>query len=136
MALDTPVLAPGGDAALVSGWARDICPSGLGLELSSPLSPGTAFTVATRVPALSGPPSLIELAVVVQSCRPNGVYWTIGTRIVDCDEETTRRVVEYCYVVSQVERLREGNHLPLPAPFPSDSVHPAPTGSLEEALAA
>ena len=136
MPLDTPVIAPTGDAALVSGWARDICPSGLGLELSNPLSPGTAFTVTTRVPSLSGTPCLIDLAVVVQTCRPNGVYWTIGTRVVDCDDETTRRVVEYCYVVSQVERLREGKHLPLPAPFPSESAYPAPTGAFENALAA
>jgi hypothetical protein len=120
----------------VTGWTRDICPSGLGLELSTPLAPGTAFTVTTRVPGLSGPPSAIDLAAVAQSCRANGVYWTIGARIIECDAEAARRIVEYCYVVSQVERLREGKQLALPAPFPSESVYPAPAAAFDHALAA
>ncbi|MDX6563888.1 MAG: hypothetical protein QOD65_3702 [Gaiellales bacterium] len=136
MPLDSPVMSIAGDAVPVTGWARDICPSGLGLELSRPLAPGTAFTLTTRIPALSGPACSIDLAVVVQSCRPNGLSWTTGVRVVDCDAEATRRIVEYCYVGSQVERLREGKRLPLPAPFPSESFKPAPAAAFETARAA
>jgi hypothetical protein len=136
MPLDSPLVATSSEAVPVTGWARDICPSGLGLELSGPLAPGTAFTATTRVPAVSGPPCAIGLAAVVQSCRPNGVYWAIGARIFDCDAEAARRIVEYCYVVSQVERLREGKQLALPAPFPSESVYPAPAPALDHLLAA
>jgi hypothetical protein len=135
MPLDTPLVATS-DGTPVTGWARDICPSGLGLELPTPLAPGTAFSVTTRVPALAGPPRDIDLAAVVQSCRPNGVYWTIGARIFDCDAEAARRIVEYCYVISQVERLREGTQPALPAPFPSESVYPVPAAAVDHVLAA
>ena len=40
----------------------------------------------------------------------------MGTRIASTDEETARRIVEYCYVVCQGERLRGEKDVALPAP--------------------
>jgi hypothetical protein len=53
---------------------------------------------------------------VVQSCRRQGTNWAIGTRIVRCDDEAERRIVEYCYVVCQGDRLRGAAPVALPVP--------------------
>ena len=116
MPLDTPVRTTGRNGASAVGWTRDVCPSGLGLELSSALQPGTAVSMAVQLPGLSGAVRVVELDVVVQSCRPRGASWVIGTRIVGCGDEAERRIVEYCYVVCQRDRLRGGDQVALPAP--------------------
>ena len=116
MPLDTPVLTTGRDGASVAGWTRDLCPSGLGLELSSALAPGTAVRATVQIPGLSGMVRAVDLEVIAQSCRPRGSNWAIGTRIVGCDDEAERRIVQYCYVVCQRDRLRGGAQVALPAP--------------------
>ena len=98
------------------GWTRDLCPSGLGLELPTALEPGSLVTATVPLPTLSGVAETVDLDLVVQSCRPHGSSWVIGTRIVDSDDAAARRVVEYCYVVCQGERLRGGAQVALPAP--------------------
>ena len=116
MPLDATVVTRDRDGASAMGWTRDLCPSGLGLELPTALAPGDLVTATLPIPTLSGQPETVSLDVVVQSCRPLGSSWVIGTRIVDSDEAAARRVVEYCYVVCQVERLRGGSPVALPAP--------------------
>ena len=116
MPLDTPVLTTGRNGASAAGWTRDLCPSGLGLELSSALAPGTAVRATVQIPGLSGMVRAVDLDVIAQSCRPRGSNWAIGTRIVGCDDEAERRIVEYCYVVCQRDRLRGGEQVALPAP--------------------
>jgi cellulose synthase (UDP-forming) len=131
MPLDTPVVMTGPRGSAMTGWARDVCPSGLGLELSTAIAPGTALTATAHLPALTGPAQAIELDVVVQSCRREGATWAIGTSIAGCSEASARRIVEYCYVVSQSERLRGSTPVALPAPFPLElaaPVVPAPLG--------
>ena len=118
MPLDTPVLMTSLQGAAVTGWARDISPSGLGLELASEIAPGTPLSVTAHVPSLSGAPRAIDLDIVVQSCRRQGATWSIGTSIERCSDEAARHIVEYCYVVSQSDRLRGGTPVALPAPFP------------------
>jgi cellulose synthase (UDP-forming) len=116
MPLDTPVLTTGLNGTSLAGWTRDLCPSGLGLELSSALAPGTTVRARVQIPGLSGTMRSVDLDVIAQSCRPRGANWAIGTRIVGCDDEAARRIVEYCYVVCQRDRLRGAEQVALPAP--------------------
>jgi cellulose synthase (UDP-forming) len=117
MPIDAPVVATDG-ATAVTGWTRDLCPSGVGLELQTPLAPGAEIRASFELPALSGPARSVDLALVAQTCRPLafGTSWAIGTRIAGTDDDTARRIIEYCYVVCQVERLRTGRQLALPTP--------------------
>ena len=117
LAIDAPVVATDG-ATAVTGWTRDLCPSGVGLELQTPLAPGAEIRASFELPALSGPARSVDLALVAQTCRPLafGTSWAIGTRIAGTDDDTARRIIEYCYVVCQVERLRTGRQLALPTP--------------------
>lgn len=119
MPLDVPVAVAGvaaGDASLL-GRSRDISPSGLGLELPGPLESGSVLKASLKLPGLSSAPAQsVDLRVEVQSCRPHGDRWTIGTHVVDCSDEARRRIVEYCYLVSQRDRLRGPQPMPLPEP--------------------
>ena len=60
----------------------------------------------------------------MQSCRRQGSAWAIGTSIAACSDEAARPIVEYCYVVSQRERLRGSTPVALPAPLPLELVAP------------
>jgi cellulose synthase (UDP-forming) len=116
MGIDAPMIArPAGGMTLV-GRARDICPSGLGFELPAPIEHGTRVTATVQLPTLSGASEPVVLALDVQSCRPAGERWAVGTRIVSCDALAERRVVEYCYVVCQGKRLRSTVPQALPVP--------------------
>jgi cellulose synthase (UDP-forming) len=115
MPLDARVVTTDRDGAPVAGWTRDVCPSGLGLALSAPIEPGAGVTATFQVPGLEDVRT-ISLDVVVQSCRRQGTEWAIGARVVGSDDAAERRIVEYCYVVSQVARLRGGELVALPAP--------------------
>lgn len=119
MPLDAPVAVAeaGRDDAPLLGRTRDISPSGLGLELPAPVEVGSALKVALKLPGLSPNASeSLELRVVAQSCRATGDSWAIGGRIADCEDDARRRIVEYCYVVSQRDRLRGPLPIALPEP--------------------
>lgn len=123
MPLDAPAIvvpAPGGGQPLI-GRVRDLSPSGVGLELPSPVAPGTRLAATVQLPQLadSNAPVPVTLQTQVQSCRPDGERWTAGARILDCDAHDLRRVVEYCYVVHQLRRLRPRDQdLPTSLPTP------------------
>jgi cellulose synthase (UDP-forming) len=134
MPLDAPVVATGRDGATSTGWTRDLCPSGLGLELSEALAPGTPVTATFLIPELSGGTRAVSLDLVAQSCRARATKWVIGASIVGCDDAAERGILEYCYVICQADRLRGGKLVALPAPALTEVVHagaPAP-----EAIAA
>jgi cellulose synthase (UDP-forming) len=119
MPLDAPAVAapstPG--APLLIGHARDLSPSGLGLQLPAPVPVGSTATVSLHLPAISGEQVPISLDLTVQSCRPHGDAWAIGSLITGASEEAERRVVEYCYVVCPIDRLRgDGPPVALPTP--------------------
>jgi len=135
MPLDAPVVAtPAGDGAVrLRGRALDISPSGLGLELPTPLARGTALTATVELPALGGGAEAVVLELEVQSCRAAGRRWVAGTRIAGSDEAAQRRIVEYCYVVCQGERLRGERAVALPAPSPAEPAGAAPAPALATA---
>ena len=60
MPLDAPVVTTDRDGASAMGWTRDLCPSGLGLELPAALEPGTLVTATVPIPTLSGVPESVE----------------------------------------------------------------------------
>jgi hypothetical protein len=110
---DTPLL----------GRTRDISPSGLGLELPAPVERGTVMKVALKLPRLSSDGmEPLEVRVAVQSRRPAGARWVVGTRIAGCTAEARRSIVEYCYVVSQRDRLRGSRPIALPGPAEPDAL--------------
>jgi cellulose synthase (UDP-forming) len=116
MPIDVPVVVTGSDGAITTGWTRDLCPSGLGLELSAALAPGAAVTARFQIPVLSGGTQAVDLDIVAQSCRPRAANWVIGTSIAGCDDAAERRIVEYCYVICQADRLHGDAQVALPAP--------------------
>lgn len=118
MALDSPAIAvaasnPNGP---IIARARDLSPSGIGLELPMTMAPGAAAVVVLQLPRLSGETRAVTLDLEVQSSRAQAGKWMIGARITGSTEETQRRIVEYCYVIYQQRRLRGGQPMALPTP--------------------
>jgi cellulose synthase (UDP-forming) len=110
MPLDaTAAVVPAGayDGATLIGRARDVSPSGIGLLVPAPVDPGTAATVTLQLPCIDGEHEAVPLDVEVLSCRQQGERWAVGARIAGAGELAERRIVEYCYVVCQRERLRD-----------------------------
>jgi hypothetical protein len=112
----TIVLAGAGDTPAI-GRAHDISPHGLGLVVPRPLAAGAHATLTVALPTIAGGEDAVALDVEVLSWRPQGDRWAVGTRIARADERAQRRIVEYCYVVCQRERLRDQRvtHAPVPA---------------------
>jgi len=81
------------------GRARDLCPSGVGLQLSAPIALGTHATATVQLPGFGGETVPVSLDLTIQSCRREGQTWVVGSRITGATEQDSRRVVEYCYVV-------------------------------------
>jgi cellulose synthase (UDP-forming) len=119
MPLDAPAIAVPRDAGAqpLIGRARDLSPSGLGLELPAPLALGAGVTATIQLPGIGGETAPVALDLTIQSCRAQGDAWVVGSRITGAGAEESRRVVEYCYVVHQAERLRAGG-APVPLPRP------------------
>jgi glycosyl transferase family 2/PilZ domain-containing protein len=137
MPLDAPAIATaaGAGGTVLVGRARDISPSGIGLELPAPLERGAYASATVELPTLSGATASVALELQVQSCRPAGDGWVAGTRIVGCDEADARRVLEYCYVVCQERRLRGARPIPLPRPVAIDLPALEPAAAVEPAAA-
>ncbi|HTW41354.1 MAG TPA: glycosyltransferase family 2 protein [Solirubrobacteraceae bacterium] len=101
------------------GRVRDLSPSGIGLDLPTPIPAGTPLTVTIQLPQLDGDEAPIALYTRSQSCRPAGDRWIVGARIVDCEDSARHRIFEYCYVVHQLQRLRPApDALPVALPAP------------------
>ena len=116
MPIDTPVVATDSPGPR-DRPDRDLSPSGLGLELSDAARARHADDGDdARLPSLDDGVDSVDLDVCAQSCRPARTSWALGTRIVRCSDEAERRIVEYCYVVCQGERLRSGREVALPVP--------------------
>jgi hypothetical protein len=137
MPLDAPAIAaPCAPGALpLIGRARDLSPSGLGLELSAPIEVGTPATATVQLPGISGAIASVDLDLTVQSCRRQGETWLVGSRITGASAQDSRRVVEYCYVVYQAKRLRGGVGSPVALPRPVAVPEPPATTVLGAELA-
>jgi hypothetical protein len=116
------IAAPATPGAMpLIGRTRDLSPSGLGLQLPRPVAVGTPITGTIQPPTLAGSDESVSVELVVQSCHQHGETWTIGSRIVGVDDVAKRRIIEYCYVINQAERLspsRPAVALPTPVAVP------------------
>lgn len=93
-----------GDPSLL-GRMHDITTSGVGFELSRPLTLGTLASLTIQLPDVTGEPVATRLEVAVRSCLAHGNEWRIGAAIVGCEEDDRRRVLSYCNVVWPYRRL-------------------------------
>lgn len=112
------VIVPSGDLSeggpSLLGRMCDITTSGVGFELSRPLSPGTLTKLTVQLPNVGGEPLSTQLEVAVRSCLAHGRQWRIGAEIVGCEEPDRRRVISYCNVTWPYRRLREETEAPTP----------------------
>lgn len=129
MPLDAPVRLTSESGVQLTGSARDLSPSGFGLQLPAPLQTGARVAVTLRLPGIGGELAPVELDLQVQSCRGQGEAWIVGARITGADAAASRRLVEYCYVVHQAERLRAGG-APVALPRPVVVSDPVTAGLL------
>jgi hypothetical protein len=113
--------------ARMLGRMRDVTPSGVGFELSRPLSPGTRARLSLQLPSLMDEASSTCVEVEVRSCLAHAHDWRIGAEIVDCSEQNRQALLAYCHVLWPYMRLRgeEAVHLPAAAPA-SEEASPAP----------
>ena len=119
MPLDVPAatVAVDADDPPFLGRTRDISPSGLGLDLPAAVREGSVMKVSLKLPAISaGAARPVEVRVEVDSCRPREGRWLVGAHLVGCSDQARRDIVEYCYVVSQRDRLRGPQPIALPQP--------------------
>lgn len=86
---------------------HDLTPEGLGFESAGPYAVGTRFDLLTRIPDVGSVLDDITLPVEVQSCTPpsDAATHRVGCRIVELDQVTRHRLVEYCDVVLATQRL-------------------------------
>ncbi len=111
------VLVPAGETneAGPSLLARmcDMTTSGVGFELSRPLTIGTHASLTVQLPGVDSQSIPTRIEVEVRSCMAHADDWRIGATIVDCEENDRRRVLAYCNVVWPYMRLRgEGEEAP------------------------
>lgn len=119
--LDAPALVLAPDGVAVAGRAVDLSPSGVGLELSTGLPAGTRATARIGLRDLDGEPVAVVVGLLITGSRPVDGAWVAGGRIVACDPQSARRIVEQCSIVSPRDRLRGPHPVALPAP---DVRHP------------
>jgi cellulose synthase (UDP-forming) len=117
-----------GGKARMLGRMRDVTPSGVGFELSRPLSPGTRASLSLQLPSLTGEGSATCLQVEVRSCLAHEHDWRIGAEVVECSEPDRQALIAYCHVLWPYMRLRgeEAVHLPAAAPATNEEAFPAP----------
>jgi hypothetical protein len=93
------------------GRVADITLSGIGFELSQPLTVGRNVEITVQLPTTGERAVTVKLGVEVRACAAVSGRWRVGAAIVDCDAEARRRILEYCYIVWPYRRLR-GTHPP------------------------
>jgi cellulose synthase (UDP-forming) len=117
MPIDAPAvihLPQGGQT--ITGRARDLCPSGVGLRLPASVAPAGRAVARLELRDLAGDPVEVTLELEITACRRGEGGWLVGSRLVSCDADAERRILEQCYIVSQRERARADHPVRLPAP--------------------
>ena len=94
-------------AADMIGTSCDVSTSGIRVRTRVALEPGTTTTATLALPDSRGESSVVQLPLVVRSCRADGNRYLVGARITQPADADLRRLLEYCYVVSAQRRLRQ-----------------------------
>jgi cellulose synthase (UDP-forming) len=112
----------------VSGRLIDASAAGVGLVLEAPLEVGAKPAVLLQLEDAAGETHEVAAQVEVRSCREADGRHLVGATITEVDPGSRMRLMEWCYVVCNHERLRghrpaihpadqaEEIVLPLPAP--------------------
>jgi cellulose synthase (UDP-forming) len=111
----------------VRGRLIDASAAGVGLVLEAPLPVGAKPAVLLRLEDASGNSHEVAAQVEVRSCRESEGHHLVGATITEIDSGSRMRLMEWCYVVCNHERLRghrpalrtgEGEAIVLPLPAP------------------
>jgi cellulose synthase (UDP-forming) len=111
----------------VPGHLIDASAAGVGLVLEAPLEVGATPAVLLQLEDATGEPHEVAAQVEVRSCREVEGRHLVGATITEIDSASRMRLMEWCYVVCNHERLRgrrpaaptaerDAIVLPLPAP--------------------
>ncbi|HEY1285310.1 MAG TPA: glycosyltransferase [Solirubrobacterales bacterium] len=84
----------------------DASAAGVGLVVPEPLPVGSRPTVLLELEDSAGIGSVIAATVEVRSCRRGDDGHLVGATIVDIDSDSRMRLMEWCYVVCNFQRLR------------------------------
>ena len=93
----------------------DASAAGVGLVADAPLPIGARPAVLLTLADASGATHEVAAQVEVRTCREQDGRFLVGATIVEIDPDSRLRLMEWCYVVCNHERLR--GHRPL-APLP------------------
>jgi cellulose synthase (UDP-forming) len=110
---------PDGGKATMLGRIRDVTPSGIGFDLSRPLSLGARASLTVQLPSVCGQATSTRLEVEVRSCLTHENDWRIGAAIVDCSEQDRHALIAYCHVLWPYVRLRGEDAVNWPAADPA-----------------
>jgi len=113
----------------VPGRLVDASAAGVGLVLEAPLEVGAKPAVLLQLQDAAGEAHEVAAQVEVRSCREADGRHLVGATITEIDAASRMRLMEWCYVVCNHERLRghrpaaptpeaEAIVLPLPAALP------------------
>ena len=116
----------------VAGRLIDASAAGVGLVLDAPLEVGAKPAVLLQLEDAAGGAHEVAAQVEVRSCREADGRHLVGATITEIDPASRMRLMEWCYVVCNHERLRghrpatpaeqrEAIVLPLPAPAPASA---------------
>lgn len=118
----------------VGGRLVDASAAGVGLVLDAPLELGATPAVLLDLHDATGEPHEVAAKIEVRSCREADGRFLVGATIEQIDPASRMRLMEWCYVVCNHERLRghrpasarardsEAILLPLPASSPQAAV--------------
>ncbi len=118
----------------VGGRLVDASASGVGLVLDAPLEIGARPAVLLTLADAAGDTHEVTAQVEVRSCRESDGRHLVGATILDIDPNSRMRLMEWCYVVCNHERLR-GHRPALPAGEAESIVLPLPALAPQTAAA-
>jgi cellulose synthase (UDP-forming) len=104
------------DEGHIAGRLVDASAAGVGLVMDAPLEIGSQTAALLELHDSAGETHEVAAQVEVRSCREVEGRWLIGATIAEIDPASRMRLMEWCYVVCNHERLR--GHRPATAPTP------------------
>ena len=99
----------------IGGQLVDASAAGVGLVLDAPVSIGEQPAVLLELEETTGETHEVAAQVEVRSCREADGRYLVGATIEEMDPSSRMRLMEWCYVVCNHERLR-GHRPAAPAP--------------------
>jgi cellulose synthase (UDP-forming) len=114
----------------VAGRLVDASAAGVGLVLDAPLEVGSRPAILLELQSAAGEVHEVAAQVEIRSCREVEGRHLVGATITEMDPASRMRLMEWCYVVCNHERLRgrrpaappvqgaDAIMLPLPEPAP------------------